>query len=164
MTRARPPLGPGRLLVFGYGLFVVATGSRALVQLATHPGRAPLAYGLSAAAAGIYLAGLVLLGRFERHRRGWLTARALCLIELAGVVAVGSVSLLWPSSFPEPTVWSAYGSGYGFVPVVLPLLALWWLTTSEHRFGHAVPQKGDDERVERVRTFDREPVTARKDG
>jgi hypothetical protein len=24
-------------------------------------------------------------------------------------------------------VWSGYGSGYGFVPLVLPMIGLWWL-------------------------------------
>ena len=48
---------------------------------------------------------------------------------LAGVVAVGSLSLAVPNAFPDATVWSRYGSGYGFVPAVLPCLALWWLRT-----------------------------------
>ena len=162
MTRAaaRTPLGPGRLLVFGYGLFVVAAGSRAVVQLSTHPGRAPLAYVLSATAAVIYLAGLVLLGRFDRGRRARAMACKLCLVELAGVIAVGSASLLWPSSFPEPTVWSDYGRGYGFVPLVLPLLALWWLWRSEDCRGHTVLQEGNDKRVEGVRALDRKPVAS----
>jgi hypothetical protein len=32
-----------------------------------------------------------------------------------------------PEDFPKATVWSGYGSGYGFVPLVLPLVGLWWL-------------------------------------
>jgi hypothetical protein len=27
-------------------------------------------------------------------------------------------------------VWSGYGEGYGFLPLVLPVLGLWWLRRS----------------------------------
>ena len=29
--------------------------------------------------------------------------------------------------FPDRTVWSHYGSGYGFMPLVLPFVGLWWI-------------------------------------
>ena len=32
-------------------------------------------------------------------------------------------------AFPDKTVWSHFGSGYGFVPLVLPVLGLLWLRT-----------------------------------
>ena len=32
-----------------------------------------------------------------------------------------------PSAFPDATVWSDYGMGYLFIPVLLPLTALYWL-------------------------------------
>jgi hypothetical protein len=44
-------LGFGRVLVAVYPLFALAAGARALVQLATAPSRAPVAYVLSAVAA-----------------------------------------------------------------------------------------------------------------
>jgi hypothetical protein len=63
-------------------------------------------------------------------RRG-SRARRLALItitiELVGVLLIGTVSLLAPEHFPRATVWSEYGSGYGFVPLVLPIVGLWWL-------------------------------------
>jgi hypothetical protein len=133
----RRPLGPGRVLAFGYGLFVVAAGSRAIVQLGSHAGRAPLAYGLSAFAACVYIAGLVLLLRVDRSGRGIGAARALCVAELTGVITVGTASLIWADHFPEATVWSHFGSGYSFVPVVLPLLGLSWL---RHITGRDEPQ------------------------
>jgi hypothetical protein len=43
------------------------------------------------------------------------------------VLAVGTWSLADPASFPDATVWSSYGSGYGFVPLVLPVFGLLWL-------------------------------------
>jgi hypothetical protein len=40
------------------------------------------------------------------------------------VLVVGTVSLVLRDAFPDETVWSAYGIGYGFVPLVLPVLGL----------------------------------------
>ena len=52
----RPPAagGPGRLLVAVYGVFALAAGARAVVQLATRYAEAPVAYLLSALAAAVY--------------------------------------------------------------------------------------------------------------
>jgi hypothetical protein len=112
---------PGRLLVGVYALFVVAAGARSLVQIATRFSVAPLAYALSGVAALVYLTGTVLLRRAHR------AARVVACAELAGVLVVGTLSLVVPSWFPDATVWSAYGMGYGFVPLLLPVCALWWL-------------------------------------
>ena len=32
-----------------------------------------------------------------------------------------------PGLFPDDTVWSRFGAGYGWVPAVLPFLGLAWL-------------------------------------
>lgn len=117
--------GPARILRGLYALFVLAAGGRSIAQLVVHPGRAPLAYGLSAVAAAAYAVGLVLVVRADRGR-----PRAAGLwsgVELAGVVAVGVASYAVPSAFPDRTVWSHFGQGYGYVPVMLPLLVLLWL-------------------------------------
>ena len=114
--------GPGRVLVALYAVFALAAGSRAAIQLATRFDEAPLAYLLSALAAVIYLAATVGLARGSR-RVAWTS----CAIELAGVLAVGTAGLLDPGAFPDATVWSGYGRGYGFVPLVLPVLGLLWL-------------------------------------
>jgi hypothetical protein len=50
-----------------------------------------------------------------------------CSVELVGVLAVGTWSVLDPASFPDATVWSDYGIGYGFVPLFLPVFGLLWL-------------------------------------
>ena len=117
--------GPGRFLVLVYGIFALAASARAGVQIATKFDEAPVAYVLSAVAALIYLANCVLFGR--RSTRAWRQARALCLVELAGVLLVGTASLIVPQEFPDATVWSEYGLGYGLVPLVLPILGLAWL-------------------------------------
>ncbi|MFF4617646.1 hypothetical protein [Nonomuraea jabiensis] len=114
--------GPGRALIAVYGLFSLAAGARAAVQIASKFGQAPLAYSLSALAAVVYIALTVAL---------WRGARRLALvglgIELAGVLVIGTLSLLDPAAFPDETVWSAYGKGYGFIPLVLPVVGLYWV-------------------------------------
>ncbi|HEY1133960.1 MAG TPA: hypothetical protein VGE77_05230, partial [Nocardioides sp.] len=48
-------------------------------------------------------------------------------VELAGVVTVGTLSLVVRDWFPDASVWSDYGIGYGFVPAILPVAGLLWL-------------------------------------
>jgi hypothetical protein len=48
-----------------------------------------------------------------------------------GVLVVGLASYLLPEAFPDKTVWSHFGSGYGYVPLVLPVLGLWWLRRTQ---------------------------------
>jgi cytochrome bd-type quinol oxidase subunit 2 len=114
--------GPGRVLVAVYGLFALSASARAGVQIATKFREAPLAFLLSALAAAIYLVATVALARNNRR-----LALTCCSIELLGVLAVGTASLLDRAAFPDATVWSGYGMGYGFVPLVLPVIGLWWL-------------------------------------
>ncbi len=111
--------GPGRLLVAVYGIFAVAASSRAGLQLATRFDDAPVAYLLSALAAVVYVVATVALARSMRR-----LALFACGFELVGVLVVGAASLLLPDAFPDQTVWSAFGSGYGFIPLVLPVLGL----------------------------------------
>lgn len=125
MAERRPPAlrtGPGRLLTFFYGLLAVAATGRSVYQLATVFDEAPLAYLLSAAAAVVYIAAFVALVRDARR-----AAFVACSIELVGVVVVGTLSYAQRGDFPDATVWSGYGSGYGYLPLVLPVLALIWL-------------------------------------
>jgi hypothetical protein len=117
--------GPGRVLVGVYGLFVLAAGARAGVQIATRFDTAPVAYLLSGFAALVYLGATVALAR--SGYRWWLAAVVCCSTELVGVLVVGVASRLMPDDFPDATVWSNFGSGYGFVPLVLPVLGLFWL-------------------------------------
>jgi hypothetical protein len=117
--------GPGRVLVALYGIFALAAGARAAVQIATQFAEAPLAYVLSAVAAVVYLVAVVGLARGGAGGRR--AATVACSVELAGVLVVGTLSLTDRAAFPDATVWSVYGKGYGFVPLVLPVLGLLWL-------------------------------------
>lgn len=117
--------GPGRLLVAVYALFTAAAGARAGVQIATQFSEARLAYLLSALAAAVYLVATVGLAR---SGPGWRqVAVVACTVELVGVLTVGTFSLIDRDAFPDEAVWSLYGIGYGFVPLVLPVLGLTWL-------------------------------------
>jgi hypothetical protein len=117
--------GLGRVLLLVYGIFALSAGARAGVQIATHFDEAPLAYVLSAVAALVYLAATV--GLAIGGPRGRLIALTGCSIELIGVLVVGTLSIADTVAFPDDTVWSRYGSGYGYVPLVLPFIGLWWL-------------------------------------
>ena len=121
--------GLGRVLVALYGTFALAAGARAAVQLTTRFAEAPLAYLLSALAAAVYVVATVALVRGGRAGRA--TATAAILLELAGVLVVGTLSLADPAAFPDETVWSGYGRGYAFVPLVLPVLGLLWLRRAD---------------------------------
>jgi cytochrome bd-type quinol oxidase subunit 2 len=114
--------GAGRVLVAVYGVFALAAGARAAVQLSTRFAEAPLAYLLSALAAVIYVVATVALAR--GGRAGRRVALVAISVELVGVLVVGTLSLVDPAAFPDETVWSAYGRGYVFVPLVLPVLGL----------------------------------------
>ena len=114
--------GFGRVLVAIYAVFALAASARSIVQLLTKAGDAPFAYSLSAVAGVIYIVATVALAR------GWRQLALVTIsIELIGVVATGLLSVFDDSLFPDQTVWSGFGAGYGFVPLVLPLVGLWWL-------------------------------------
>ena len=117
--------GFGRVLVAVYGIFALAATARSVVQLATRLDEAPVAYLLSAFAAVIYIVATVALARGDRTSRR--VATVAITIELVGVLLVGTASLVLPDAFPAASVWSGFGSGYGFVPLVLPFVGLWWL-------------------------------------
>jgi hypothetical protein len=113
------------VLLFVYGVFALSASARAGVQIATHFSEAPLAYLLSAVAGLVYIAATV--GLAIGGTRGRRIALISCSIELAGVLIVGTLSVADTIAFPDATVWSRYGSGYGYVPLVLPFIGLWWI-------------------------------------
>jgi hypothetical protein len=117
--------GLGRVLLFVYGVFALSASARALVQIATKFSEAPLAYLLSGLAGLVYIAATV--GLAIGGSRGRRVALISCSVELLGVLVVGTLSVADKVAFPDDTVWSRYGSGYGYVPLVLPFIGLWWV-------------------------------------
>lgn len=116
-------LGAARLLIAIYGVFAISATARAGYQLVFEFAQAPIAYSLSALAALIYLFATYLLAsnRFRKY------AKFAIWFELIGVVVVGLLSLLVPALFQHPSVWSQFGAGYGYIPLVLPVIGILWL-------------------------------------
>ena len=112
------------VLIAVYGIFAISATARSLVQVLRDLSFAPVAYGFSLLAAITYIAVTVALVRGGRRSR---LARWLCVAELAGVLIVGTLTLVDPALFPDATVWGHFGEGYGFVPLLLPLVALLYL-------------------------------------
>lgn len=125
MTKNQRALGVGRLLIMFYGVLATAATVRAAYQLLRKFDEAPVAYSLSALSALVYILATVALAKSGRmwHRIALTTV----LFELVGVLAVGILSITHPELFNHASVWSGFGVGYGFVPLVLPVLGLVWL-------------------------------------
>lgn len=123
-------MGPGRLLIAVYGVFALSATARASYQLITEFEQAPVAYLLSAISAVVYILATWALAKGEPARRlAWVTVG----FELAGVIVVGLMSVLLPGLFAHPSVWSNFGAGYAFIPLLLPVLGLIWLRRQSAR-------------------------------
>lgn len=124
-----PKLGPGVLLVAIYGIFAISASARALFQIITKFEEAPIAYSLSAVSAFVYLVATWSLAKTNTHA----IAALAVWFELVGVLVVGSLSIYLPDLFAHPSVWSEFGAGYGYIPLVLPIVGLFWLRRQRAR-------------------------------
>jgi len=122
MEQKRSSLGVGNLVIAIYAIFALSATVRAAYQLLRKFQDAPVAYSLSLISGLIYVVATVAL-----IRKDFRLARITLVLELIGVLIVGSLSLLAPELFAHPSVWSQFGIGYGFIPLVLPIFGLWWL-------------------------------------
>lgn len=120
--------GFGRVLVVLYAIFAIGATSRSVLQIVRRFDEAPVAFSLSAFAAIVYVVATIALAR--GHATSRKVAYVAITIELAGVLLVGMISVIWPEAFPRASVWSYFGMGYLFIPLVLPVLGLWWLRKS----------------------------------
>jgi hypothetical protein len=146
-TQAAPPaqaphrkLGVGRVLIVVYAILAIGATSRAVFQMATVYSTAPVAITLSALSGVIYILATIALFRPGRtwYRVAWVTIS----FELLGVVVIGTLSILVPSIFVQGsgvdgTVWSYYGFGYLFIPLVLPVLGMLWLRSRRAQVSEA---------------------------
>lgn len=135
--RPRRTLGVGRVLIIVYAILAIGATSRAAYQLAAFYGQYPAArlpIALSAVSGIIYIVATIALVAPGRawYRVAWVTIS----FELLGVLTIGTLSVVLPAVFAGPanlpdvadgTVWSTYGIGYLFIPVVLPVLGMLWL-------------------------------------
>lgn len=135
MTDIRPSrriTGIGTVLAFVYAVMALASTGRSFVQVASRFEQAPVPYLLSAAAAVVYILATVAL-LLSRSRAWYRVAWIAVLFELVGVIIVGTLSLAAPDVFhADATVWSQYGSGYVWIPLVLPLAGIWYLASQRN--------------------------------
>lgn len=118
-------LGIGRLLIAVYAIFALSATARASYQLIREFEQAPLAYSLSAISAAVYVLATVSL---SKQKPKWQRIASFTIwFELVGVLLVGALSLMLPELFAHPSVWSGFGAGYAFIPLLLPILGLLWL-------------------------------------
>lgn len=116
-------LGPGRILIAVYAVFALSASARSVYQLLFEFEQAPIAYSLSLLAAIVYIVATISLAAHTLRKY----AKFAVWFELLGVVFVGTLSIALPELFNHPSVWSGYGIGYGFVPLALPILGIFWL-------------------------------------
>lgn len=122
-------MGAGRGLVAVYAIFAIAATARAVYQIVAKFNDAPVAYSLSAVAAAVYLLITVALARSGAV---WARiARIAIVFELAGVATVGTLSYTHAQWFAHPSVWSGFGQGYLYIPVLLPIWGLFWLSRQQ---------------------------------
>ena len=135
MTDIRPSrriTGIGTVLAFVYAVMALASTGRSFVQIASRFEQAPVPYLLSAAAAVVYILATIAL-LLSRSRTWYRVAWIAVLFELVGVIIVGTLSLAAPDVFhADATVWSQYGSGYVWIPLVLPLAGIWYLASQRN--------------------------------
>jgi hypothetical protein len=125
LNKPSRPLGVGRLLILVYAVFAISSTARASFQIITKFEDAPLAYSLSLLSAVVYVLATVSLARSGTT---WQKVAVYSVIfELAGVLTIGTLSFVAPELFDHTSVWSGFGSGYGYLPLVLPVLGLIWI-------------------------------------
>ncbi len=139
LSAALPSLvGAGTLtvLIAVYGVLVLAAAGRSAYQIIDHFGKAPIAISISGASALVYILATIALivHKGVWYRIAWVTVS----VEFAGVIVVGAITTFFPDALgPDSgnafgdtaTVWTVFGQGYWFVPLVLPLAGMWWLST-----------------------------------
>ncbi|GIG55507.1 hypothetical protein [Demequina activiva] len=107
------------LLIVAYAVLGLAATGRSVVQISTRLSEAPLPYLLSGASAILYVLIAIALWR------GWRRVAIVgTTVELVGVIVVGALGYLAPDLWPDETVWTGFGSAYGWVPLALPVIAL----------------------------------------
>ena len=124
-NRSSLATGIGRVLIAVYGILALAATGRSVVQIIEKFSFAPFAYTLSAVAAVVYILAMIAL---IAPGRAWYRVACVTIgFEMTGVLVIGTLSLLDRQLFPDDTIWSYYGLGYAFAPLVLPIAGLWWL-------------------------------------
>ncbi len=115
----------GQILAVSYPLLALSAGARAIVQLWFRPNildKFPPA--LSGIAALVYLFATTAF--LIRKPWAWWVSVVLLTLETIGVLIVGFSSVFHPIIVGH-TVWQYFGRDYAFLPLIQPILGLFWL-------------------------------------
>lgn len=112
-------------LLAAYSILAFAAVGRSTYELIFKFDEAPLAYSLSAFAAFVYVVACWAIWRGDDL--AVRVGKVVCTFELIGVLTVGTLTTFGESSLDVGTVWSYYGRDYGWLPLLVPGFALWWL-------------------------------------
>lgn len=127
--------GAADALAFFYGLWAVASLGRAIYQYGfRHPEHFTPTH-ISTFVGVLYL--FIIVGLRRRSPHAWWGTLALLAVELAGVLIVGTIDVVW-RPFPYASVWSMYGAGYFFMPLVMPFVGIWWILRKETRAAYGI--------------------------
>lgn len=135
--------GIGRLIVAVYGVFAFSAMARASYQIITKFDEAPISYALSGFSALVYVVATIALA--IPGKKAWIVAMVAVTVELVGVIGVGIWSYAQPELFQHASIWSHFGEGYGYIPLILPFVGLFWLVK------HA-PKNADSHQADTVQT------------
>jgi hypothetical protein len=129
--------GASDTLAFFYGLWAFsALGRSSYEYLLKNPRPANLVPAhLSTFVGVLYI--FIIVGLRRRTPRAWWVTLALLIVELSGVLIVGTLDVVW-HAFPYATVWSQYGKGYFFMPLLLPFVGLVYMLRRETRAAYGV--------------------------
>jgi hypothetical protein len=127
----------GFILAISYPVLALSTGVRAAYQLLV---RQDLEYRLpsymSLLASACYL--IAAIGFAYRRRWTWWLSVIMLGFEMAMVLLIGSLSLVYPDVIGR-TVWRQFGADYGYFPLFQPLLGLIWLFWPDTRRAYMTP-------------------------
>jgi hypothetical protein len=133
-----PATTPGRasdVLMFFYGLWSFSALGRSSYEYFFKQTDNLVPAHLSTFVGALYI--LIIVGLRRRSPRWWWITLLLLIVELAGVLIVGTIDVVW-RPFPYATVWSNYGIGYFFMPLLLPFAGLAWMLRRETRSAYGV--------------------------
>ncbi len=139
-AQRKPARGASDVLGFFYGLWAFsALGRSSYEYLFKQNVRTYVPAHLSTFVGVLYI--FIIVGLRKRSPRWYWITLALLAVELAGVLIVGTIDVVW-RPFPYATVWSNYGIGYFFMPLVLPFVGLAYMLRRSTRAAYGIGDRG----------------------
>ncbi|QKD79812.1 MULTISPECIES: hypothetical protein [Actinomyces] len=129
--RRRPARGLSRILVGVTAVFGLVVLCPAVVSLIRHPDQAPVLDAIDAVAGALYLMLAVCMAHNGRRMRmiGWVCLGGL----LSGAMLLGLLTITGTAPELEASFLAHGGRGHGYLPLVLPIMAAFWMWMSDPR-------------------------------